>query len=243
MRIALQPAFVLHSRAYRETSVILDLFTKEYGRIAAVAKGVRQIRSTLRPVLQPFMPLLISWQGKGELMTLTTAELNGAPNRLMGECLLSGLYLNELMMRVLPKHDPHLDLYAIYCHTLQTLQGEKLQLKTLRLFEKKLLEELGYGLQLQSDITNMEAFVADGYYRFLPEHGFERCLEPSNQPTIFLGKSLLSLAAEELDDEISLRDAKRLMRLALSPMLGQQKINSRQLYSQQPREQNTEKVE
>ncbi len=243
MRIALQPAFVLHSRPYRETSVIVDLFTEEYGRITAVAKGVRQVRSTLRPMLQLFMPLLTSWQGKGELMTLTAAELNGTPGRLVGEYLLSGLYLNELVMRVLPKHDPHSGLFAIYRGTLLELQSAKSQLKTLRLFEKKLLEELGYGLQLQNDITSNEALVTDRYYRFLPEYGFERCMESINQPNIFSGKSLLSFATEELNDESALRDAKRLMRLALSPLLGQQKINSRQLYSQLPREHNIEKVE
>ncbi len=240
MRVILQPAFVLHSRPYRETSVILDLLTESYGRIAVVAKGVRQVRSTLRPILQPFMQLFISWQGKGELMTLTAAELNGTPNRLTGECLLSGLYINELVMRVLPKHDAYAGLYIIYQKTLSELQGEKLQLKTLRLFEKRLLEELGYGLQLQ---PNNEVLIEEGYYRFFPEHGFEKCSEEINQGNVFVGKNLLSLAAEELNDENSLRDAKRLMRLALSPLLGQQKINSRQLYSQPPREQNVEKVE
>jgi DNA repair protein RecO (recombination protein O) len=230
MRIFLQPAFVLHSRPYRETSIIVDLMTYEHGRIAAVAKGIRQEKSALRPLLQPFTPLLISWQGQSELMTLLTAESNGQPDRLRGECLMSGLYLNELVMRILPKHDPHPNLYTIYSKTLVELRSGQLHLKTLRLFEKKLVENLGYGLQLEQD-TRRDAFSEKYYYRFHSEEGFERCLEANNQPTIFWGKSLLSLAAEELNDEKSLQDAKRLMRLALAPLLGHQKINSRQLYT------------
>jgi DNA repair protein RecO (recombination protein O) len=226
MRVPLQPAFVLHHRPYRETSVILDLFTEQYGRIAAVARGVRQSRSQLKPLLQPFNPLLISWQGRSELMTLINVEPNGMLERLQGECLLSGLYLNELLVRVLPKHDPHPALYTIYAETLLELQGVQLQQKPLRLFEKKLLEELGYGLHLNSD------FNADKFYRFHPEHGFECCVEtPILEPNIFLGKSLMALASEELEDENCLRDAKRLMRQALAPLLGQQQLNSRQLYA------------
>jgi DNA repair protein RecO (recombination protein O) len=235
MRIILQPAFVLHQRPYRETSVLLDLFTHEYGRIALVGRGVRQARSVLRPLLQSFIPLLVSWQGKTELMQLLTAEANGPFQRLKGECLLSGLYVNELLMRVLHKHDPCPQLYTIYHETLIELQVGGLKQKTLRLFEKKLLDELGYGLQLQYDMQSKQAILADKYYRFHPEHGFELgATQATPQPTLFLGKSLLALASEQLDDASVLQDAKRLMRLALAPLLGNHKLNSRQLYFQPP---------
>lgn len=233
MRINLQPAFVLHHRPYRETSVILDLFTQEHGRISAVARGVRQSRSHLKSLLQPFVPLLVSWQGKGELMALTGAEAHGQPIRMAGECLFSGLYLNEVLMRLLPKHDANAQLYTIYHNTLLELQGAHLLQKTLRLFEKKLLEELGYGLQLNHDAGSKENFDAEKYYRFHPEHGFELCADLDSQCSAdFSGKSLLALAVEQLDDEASLRDAKRLMRLAMAPLLGQYPLNSRKLYSQ-----------
>ena len=234
MRITLQPAFVLHHRPYRETSVLLDLLTKEYGRIAAVARGVRQARSRLRPLLQPFVPLVVSWQGKSELMTLLVAESNGYPSRLQGSCLLSGLYLNELLMRVLPKYDAHPALYTIYENTLVELHRSALPQTALRLFEKKLLEELGYGLPFQYDAANKQEIMVERYYRFHPEQGFEQC---EKQPTrldhsvIFSGKSLLAFAAEQLCDEESLRDAKRLMRLALAPLLGRSQLHSRKLYS------------
>jgi DNA repair protein RecO (recombination protein O) len=237
MRIALQPAFVLHHRPYRETSVLLDLFTQEHGRMTAVAKGVRQSRSRTRSLLQPFVPILVSWQGKGELATLHTVESNGYPTRVVGDCLLSGLYLNELLMRVLHKHDPHPELYTIYQNTLLELQSADLQQKTLRLFEMKLLDELGYGLQLQHDASSQDSFSEDLYYRFHPEYGFERCQEGEPLTVmVFSGKSLLQLAAEDLNDEESLRDAKRLMRIVMAPILGQYQLRSRQLFMRKDKE-------
>lgn len=230
MRIILQPAFVLHHRPYRETSVLLDLFTLEFGRITAVARGVRQTKSRLRPLLQLFVPLLVSWQGSGELVTLIGAESNGYPNRLLGTGLLNGLYLNELLMRVLQKQDPHSALYTIYQQTLLELQGPQLQQKTLRLFEKKLLQELGFGLQLTEVGLSYEGLIPEKYYQFHSEQGFELS-ERKEAINVFPGKSLLAFAADQLDDPDVLRDAKRLMRLALAPMLGKQRLNSRQLYS------------
>ena len=224
MRMILQPAFVLHHRPYRETSVLLDLFTQEQGRIALVAKGVRNQRSPLRALLQLFTPLLVSWQGKGELMTLSSAEPNGLPMQLRGDCLLSGFYLNELLTRLLHKHDPHPALYTIYQHTLIELQGGVLQQKTLRVFEKKLLAELGYGLQI-------EKVIAEKYYHFCPEQGLTECLENATPLTrIFSGKHLLAIAAEQLESEELLRDAKRLMRLALGGLLGPKPLQCRSLF-------------
>lgn len=231
MRITLLPAFILHSRPYRETSLIIDLFTQDHGRISVVAKGVRTPRSRIRALLQPFTPLLASWYGKSELMTLGAVEAQGAPIQLRGDCLFSGFYLNELLIRVLHKHDPHPGLYRIYRETLLELQQDCLQQKTLRLFEKKLIEELGYGLQLRYD-TSGKAFMADQHYQFYPEQGFEleqgvgdACKVPT-----FPGRSLLALANEQLDDESSLRDAKRLMRIVLAPLLGSQPLQSRKLF-------------
>ncbi len=232
MRIALQPAFVLHQRPYRETSVLLELFTQDFGRVGLVARGVRKNRSVLKPLLQPFNPLLLSWQGKTELMTLTAAEANGMPYQLKADCLLSGLYLNELLMRVLHKHDAHSQLYAVYQQTLLELQGPVLQQKTLRLFEKKLLEELGYGLRLDYDISTSQPLRADTFYRYHPELGFGSAVEMDclASTMVFSGKSLIALAEEQLDDAECLQDIKRLMRFVLAPLIGQQPLNSRKLF-------------
>lgn len=229
MNISLNPSFLLHTRPYRESSLLLELFTKDHGRIALVARGVRKNRSRLRPLLQPFIPLLISWQGRGELMNLIDAEANGPSINLSGDHLLSGFYLNELLMRVLQKQDPHPALYTIYQQSLLELHEKNRLEKTLRLFEKKLLDELGYGLQLEHTIS------AEKHYHFYPDAGF-KLSEVESLPTIFSGRSLLSLARNELDDETSLKDAKRLMRLALAPILGSQPLQSRKLFTEVSKE-------
>lgn len=232
MRVALQPAFVLHHRSYRESSLLLDVLTQEYGRIALIARGVRSRQSKLRPLLQPFTPVLLSWQGKTELMTLQLVESQDIPIPLKGKNLLSAFYLNELLIRLLQKHDPYPELYTIYRHTLLELATTTMRQKVLRLFEKKLLDVLGYGLRLDQDITSGEPFSPDKFYQFLPEQGFAlgETVEHAHSVLVFSGKSLLSLADEQLMDEDALRDAKRLMRLALMPLVGGQALHSRKLF-------------
>jgi DNA repair protein RecO (recombination protein O) len=232
MRVALQPAFVLHHRPYRETSLLVDLFTEEHGRIAVVAKSVRTQRSPLRSILQPFTPLIVSWQGKTELMALTLAEGRAAPLLLQGDCLLSGLYLNELLVRVLQKNDPHPVLYHFYQHTLTELQGGKLEQKILRIFEKKLLAELGYGVQLRQDFITGKLLKPEDHYQYFAEQGFTICMDSTlyTSAYVFSGKSLLALDNEQFHDEESLRDAKRLIRLLLASLLGTQQIFSRKLF-------------
>ena len=232
MRTALQPAFVLHHRAYRETSLLLDIFTESHGRISLIARGIRTNRSKLRSLLQPFVPLLISWQGKSELMLLSSAENNGTPFQLRGDCLLSGFYLNELLVRVLQKQDPHPQLYTIYHNTLLELQAGQLRQQTLRIFEKRLLEELGYGLQLQRDFSTGEELVAEQFYLFYPEQGFKRSEAFAGDRMRFKGKSLLALATEQFNDEECLRDAKRLIRIAFASLLGLQFLHSRKLFTE-----------
>jgi DNA repair protein RecO (recombination protein O) len=233
MRVALQPAFILHHRPYRETSLLLDLFTPEFGRIGLISRGVRKTRSPMKALLQPFNPLLVSWQGKTELMMLTSVEAGGKYCQLRGDCLLSAFYLNELLIRVLQKQDPHSQLYTVYANTLVELQSGTLQQKTLRLFEKKLLEEIGYGLQLECDISKGNPLIAEKHYRFYPEQGFDLYNKSDDHESlamVFSGKSLIALAKDQLDDPECLRDAKRLMRIALAPLLGSQPLHSRKLF-------------
>ena len=232
MHVTLQPAFILHSRPYRESSMLLDIFSQDYGRIGLIARGVRNNRSKLRSLLQPFIPLLISWRGKSELMTLQHAEPHGPIVWLQKEGLLSGFYLNELLIRLLQKHDPHKELYTIYQTTLLKLGNNEFHQQYLRLFEKKLLKEIGYGLQLSSSIPDNQVFLADRIYRFYSDHGFELCNKNENIPhaMLFSGKSLLALATEQLEDPTSLKDAKRLMRIVLGTLLGDKPLHSRKLF-------------
>jgi DNA repair protein RecO (recombination protein O) len=237
-RILLQPAYVLHRRIYRETSYLVELFTPLHGRLTVVARGVRKPRSSTQGLLQPFVPLLVSWAGKGELMTLTHVEANGVMKHLYGECLFAGFYLNELMMCLLQKCDAHAGLYKAYDNAISALQTDRLEQKTLRVFEKYLLEELGYGLLPKSDVSLHNTFSPDKYYRFIPEHGFVICNEAmdaahsTNAGNIFSGKNLIAIAKEDWQNEDCLFDAKRLTRFVLAPLLGARPIYSRRLFMQ-----------
>jgi DNA repair protein RecO (recombination protein O) len=233
-RLVLQPAYVLHRRAYRETSFLIELFTLELGRISVVAKGARKTNAALQGLLQPFVPLLISAGGKGELLNLSQAELNGEILRLQGEHLFAGFYLNELLISLLQKWDAHPTLYAMYARTLVNFQSQTLE-HSLRAFEKLLLEELGYGFLFKTDILLQNTFCLEKYYRFIPEHGFVLTdTQPHTDATaanLFLGKNLLAIAQEEWHQD-SLRDAKRLIRVILTPLLGSRMLHSRRLFLQ-----------
>lgn len=231
-RVTLQPAYVLHRRAYRETSYLVELFTPEYGRLTVSAKGVKKAKSTSQGILQPFTPLLVSWSGRGELMTLTQADLNGQALGLQGESLFTGFYLNELIMALLQKWDEHPHLYHAYEDTIYQLHHNGLDEKVLRAFEKTLIEELGYGI-LPRNLNENNEIEVDKYYRFVPDQGFvvsELGEDVKAKVTVFSGKSLLEIAADDWSDADAMRDAKRLTRFILAPLLGNKQIHSRKLF-------------
>lgn len=232
-RVLHQPAYVLHSRAYRETSALLELWSKEHGRFTVIAKGVRKSKSQLAGILQPFTPLLVSFVGSHELMTLTGAELQAASLELKQTCLFAGLYLNELLMYLLQRFDPHPALYLAYELALQQLQIQPLRESVLREFELRLLTELGYGLFPMSEESLLKQFQANQAYLYFHEQGFMLDTQtrlgqhPANR---FLGEELLDIAALRWEAPTSLTAAKRLMRLALQPLLGSKAVYSRQLF-------------
>ena len=215
-RAQLEPAWVLSVRPYRETSALVELFARRAGRIGLVARGARSARSRQRGLLQPFQPLLVSYSDRGELGTLAGLEADGAPIALRGESVFSGWYLNELVLRLLPRRDPHPKLFTHYAAAIAALGGEGAA-AALRLFEKRLLTELGYGLELPEPVK------ADAWYRWDAEQGL-RLAEPG--PSSYRGASLRALADEALDTPESLRDARRLMRAALRPHLGDRELRT-----------------
>ena len=234
-RVALQRAYVLHRRAYRETSFLVDILTPEYGRLTLVARGVRKSRSAAQGLLQSFVPLQVSWSGQGELMTLTSVEADGEALRLKGDCLFAGLYLNELMTYLLQKWDAQPELFRAYEQAITALQSDVLEEKTLRIFEKYLLEQLGYGVLSNMDIQLLSSLVPEQYYSFVPDQGFVLS-EHGNllqaNVSLFLGKSLLAIAREDWDADDALHNAKRLHRMMLMPLLGSRPIFSRLLFTQ-----------
>lgn len=234
-RVSLQPAYVLHRRSYRETSFLVEVFTPDYGRLTVSARGVRQGKAAVLGLLQPFTPLVMGWAGKGELMSLAQVDAHGEVRQLKGDSLFAGFYLNELLIALLEKWDAHPQLFKAYDATLVALQAVSLDQRVLRSFEKTLLEELGYGLLPKAQSAHNESFQADKYYRFVPELGFvisELGADVKAKSTLFSGKSLLSIASEDWQDEDAMRDAKRLTRFLLAPLLGNRIIHSRKLFMQ-----------
>jgi DNA repair protein RecO (recombination protein O) len=245
-RVLLQPGYVLHHRAYRDSSLLVELFTPQFGRVGVIARAARQPTSRFHGVLQPFRPLLLSWNGKGELPGLTGGESDGVVAWLQGLGLMGGFYVNELLMRLLHRFDPHPNLYSVYHNTVLTLGTirqmagadaaaclHKLE-RTLRIFEKSLLEEIGYGLVLEHDADAGQPIEAQQMYVYHLMRGPVR-LNDSGEKSLpnrltVRGQSLLDLARGCLEDGESLREAKRLTRAALAEQLGERPLASRRLF-------------
>jgi DNA repair protein RecO (recombination protein O) len=230
MRVQQVPAFVLHHHDYGETSLLLEVFTRMHGRLGLIAKGARRARSPLRAALIPFQPLAVSFSGRGELPTLASAEPLVAAPQLAGQVLFCGLYLNELLLRLLHRHDPHERLFESYSAALAQLAGSAEPEAVLRVFEKRLLEDIGFGLVLEYEADTGVPLHADRLYRYLPERGPVPAEAAGGEGIGMRGASLLALAAERLDDAEARREAKRLLRALLARQLGGRAIVSRALF-------------
>ncbi|WP_428312135.1 DNA repair protein RecO [Hydrocarboniphaga sp.] len=222
-RIQLAPGHVLRTSPYRDTSLLVEAWTYDHGRIGLVARGTRGAKSRTRALLQPFQPLLISWNEQGDLGALTGVEADGFPVSLSGEAIFSGWYLNELLLRLLQRHDPHPALYAEYVSALARLPS--LLEPALRIFEKNLLSELGYGLQLPDDLD------ADAAYHYDAEQGPIVC--DAEAVGAFSGASLIALRDEAFEaadgSRRAFNDARRLLRLSLKPLLGDRELEASRL--------------
>ena len=231
-RIDQQPGFVLHSYPYRETSLIVEVFSRDHGRIGLVAKGARRPMSQLRGVLMAFQPLLIDWSGGGEMKTLVRAEWQGGQPLLGGQALLCAYYLNELLMRLLPREDPHPVLFRAYGDALRALAAGEGQEVILRRFELALLQELGYGLQLDSDADGAPvrpelryAYIIERGAVPLDEYGID-------DPSVVAGRVLLDMARGDFREPETLAGAKALMRRLIQHYLGGQGLQSRRVFTE-----------
>lgn len=244
MRVMLEPVYVLHRRPWRDSSLILEVLSAGHGRCSLVARGARRPTARLHGVLQPFGPLLASWTMRGELGTLTGAEGRGGLG-LHGRALISGFYLNELLMKLLARHDPHPRLFAAYeqvlgelaiCGFAMEADGGGREQRALRLFEKVLLEEIGYGLVLDHEVESGAPIAGEAEYDYYPERGpvtasAQRREGGGQAGSLRLrGRSLIALAHGELEDAETLREARGLMRLALGVCLGNRPLHSRALF-------------
>ncbi|GAA6131993.1 DNA repair protein RecO [Halopseudomonas sabulinigri] len=228
MSLDLQPAYVLHSRPYRDSSALVDLLTLREGMQRVVWRGARRGRG-VKP--QPFTPLLLNLYGRGELKTLQQAEVAGSHVRLQGEALFSGLYLNELLVRLLSTGDPQTLLFAAYQTALEQLASERAVEPVLREFEWQLLELLGYGFSLEVDAEGAP-LQPQGLYHWDAEQGLSRTEQ--SQPGLLPGSGLLAMASGDWQHAAALHTAKRLMRKALAVHLGDRPLVSRQLFAAKP---------
>lgn len=233
VRITDEPAFVLHSTPYRETSLVAQLLTRSHGRVAAVAKGAKRPNSPLRQVLTTLQPLRISYSGRGEVKTLTGASWVGGQSPLRGGALLSGFYLNELMLRLLAREDPHESLFDGYAETLARLGAGEPAERALRRFERLLLRETGSGMQLDIcvDGTPVEP---QRRYVCIPEYGVRLARIGSDSTELgesgsVHGSTLIDLEAGRFDDAGTLAEAKPLLRSLLNHALAGRPIATRQL--------------
>ena len=223
----LESAYILHARDYRDTSLIVDLLTRESGRFSALVKGARAKKSKLRGRLQPFTPLLVAALGKGELKTATTIDFPARAYRLQGSNLMLGLYINELLYRLLARFDPVPEIYEGYERLLANLQKETSDILPVRQFELKLLTALGYGISFEYNAGQGEQISPDNHYRFVVHEGFYPTETFNNQT--FTGRELLHIAEGELA-EVNSQKLKLITRRSLAALLGDRPLKSRALF-------------
>ncbi len=231
-RIDEQRAFVLHLYPYSETSLVVDVFSRDHGRLALLARGARRPRSALRGLLMAFQPLEIGWFGAGEVKTLAKAEWIGGMPLLGGRCLLLGYYLNELLVKMLPREDPHGVLFDAYSAALHALALGGADAPELRRFEKTLLKELGYGLTLDREAVTGDQIIAQEQYAFQVERGPVRKVGAGDTPNISVlhGKTLLDMMADDYTDPQTRMESKMLMRQLIAHHLGGKPLQSRRVF-------------
>lgn len=227
-RVQQQPGYVLHQRPFRDSSQILDIVTRDYGKIAVVARGSRGSKSRLAGVLRPFLPLRVSWVSKSELGTLTGAESVGRPAGMTGDTMLSAYYINELLINFLQKYDPQPEIYALYETVLQSLVGRSDVAASLRSFEMEFLSLLGYAVNLNHEFGSTETLLAEQYYEYRMEQG-PVAVQRSEGPLVFSGALLSGVAEQRFDDADVLRVANRLMHDIIRFHLGGKELKSRKV--------------
>ncbi|TDJ37059.1 MAG: DNA repair protein RecO [Gammaproteobacteria bacterium] len=234
-----EPAWLLHHRPFRDSSQILDILSRDHGRLAVVAKGSRGAKSRLRGILRPFLPLQLSWVIRSDLGTLTGAEMDGAPITLTGDALLSGYYVNELILKLLHRHDPQPEIFAAYSRTIEHLAGNQDVAPTLRQFEIELLRLLGYALNLDHDTATREPLMPQQQYEYRAEQG-PVPVDDREGPMVFTGAELMAIRHQQFADPAVLKNAGSLLRIVIAHHLDGKELKSRKVM-QEIRKAKTEK--
>jgi DNA repair protein RecO (recombination protein O) len=219
-----EPGYVLHTYPYKETSLIVEAFTRRHGRVALLARGARRPRSAMRGVLLAFHPLRLGWSGSAELATLVSAEWGGGLQPLAGRGLMCGFYLNELILRLLPREDAHETLFDAYGQALARLSAGEAFPAVLRSFEKRLLAELGYAPVFDRDATTGAPIEPASSYVYEPDRGPVRA---SHGDLLISGRTLLDLAADDYTRSETRDEARYLMRALIGQRLHGQVLHTR----------------
>ena len=234
MRVESEPGFILHTIPYRETSLLVDIFTLNHGRLRCVAKGFRKPnKKGIAKTLFPYTEHHFQWQGRGELKTLIQADPIQAPVFLKQESLFVGLYINELLYKLLHQNDPHQSLYEFYRQLMTQLSSSEILQPVLRRFEMLLLEELGYGLVLDAEAETGQAVSSEHLYYYIPDQGLKLIQDPTaDNLHAFSGADIMALCQGQLEQQSVLRAAKKLTRQVIDFYLDGKELNSRELYRQ-----------
>ncbi|WP_407280205.1 DNA repair protein RecO [Aromatoleum evansii] len=228
-RVDGQPGFVLHTHPWRETSLIVEVFSRDYGRVALVAKGARRPMSALRGVIMAFQPLLLDWSGGGEVKTLVRAERCGGQPLLVGRGLMCGYYLNELLVRLTAREDPHPVLFDAYARAIACLGRGEPQEPILRRFELALLRELGYGIGLAAEGDSGEPLDPRTDYVYIIERGPVPVPEGAGDAAATSGQTLLDMEHDDFSRPETLAQSKVLLRMLINHYLGGQTLQSRRV--------------
>jgi len=224
-----EAAFVLHTYPYKETSLIVEAYLREHGRMGLVARGARRPMSSVRGVLLPFQPLLVSWSGRRDLRTLTRAEWRGGYAPLRGQALICGFYLNELLLKLLPRDVAHEGLFETYEATLTALAAGGNPSALLRRFEVDLLRELGYAVILDRDVDRDEPVACERSYVYVVERGPVSAASAQRMGVELSGQTLIDMQAGSFTSTATQQESKALMRALINHYLGEQVLHTRQL--------------
>lgn len=227
-RILQHPAYLLHHRPFRDSSLLLDVLSRDHGKLALVARGARTAKSRVRGVLRPFLPLRLSWVQRRDLGTLTGAELDGAPLALVGDGLLSGYYVNELLIQFLHRHDPQPEVFEAYRETIAELAASADPAPALRNFEIELLRLIGYALNFEHEANSTESLADGASYEYRADQGPVR-VERRTGAMIFSGAELIGIREHRFEDARILRAASRLLRHIIAHHLGGRELKSRKV--------------
>jgi DNA repair protein RecO (recombination protein O) len=228
-RVENEPAFALHHRPYRDTSALVELITPGHGRIGVVARGARRPKSALRAALGPFRPLVVAWSGRGELRTLRSVEPAGPPVFPTGRRLMSLYYMNELILRLTARDDPHPEIFHAYAETLGPILSGARDAPRLRAFELRLLDGLGYAPNLVEEAATGRAIDPEGWYRFAPGEGLTPLSAGGRTEGAIQGRTALALVAGDPLQDADLESARRLLGAALEDLLGGRPLKTRAL--------------